>query len=539
MQDNPELKMTFDPHTIKHLGIKMYSHLPNALAELVANAYDACASVVTIKLFDQGQKRVDVIDDGIGMSFVEVNDKFLRIGRNRREEDEVATPCERTPTGKKGLGKLAFFGISDTIETVTKCGGQKVSFIMDWNDLITTSGDYKPAFELMDCVTEDHGTSISLTNLKRKTAFDANSLAISLSRLFNFIDSNFQIMLIHNDGEPIPVTNDLKYKNIDPEFTWNFPSFVSQVDTEYEHRYKVSGRVISTEKPLKPGLRGISLYANGRMVNQAEFFGSSESSHFFSYTTGWLEIDFVDEWSEDVIATNRQTLDWENDLLRGLEEFLKICLAQIHYDWRTKRKEKREINLADKTGINVPEWFKAVPSHVKQKLETIISSVVQDSELPEDQQQKIVSDIHALVPEYPEYHWRHLRPEIHEVSENDYHNKDYFRAAQEGVKKYENVVRDKTGLRSISKAYPLMQQSFGSGSSVLLLTPNLNESEQNIEQGQKELSCGLISGFRNPAAHLAKVALHPDLFSDKDCLDILSLTSYLIGKAEQAKKRGG
>lgn len=35
--------MSFDPHTIEHLGVKMYSVLPNAIAELIANAYNADA----------------------------------------------------------------------------------------------------------------------------------------------------------------------------------------------------------------------------------------------------------------------------------------------------------------------------------------------------------------------------------------------------------------------------------------------------------------------------------------------------------------
>lgn len=30
-----ELVMSFDPHTIEHLGVKMYSVLPNAIAELM------------------------------------------------------------------------------------------------------------------------------------------------------------------------------------------------------------------------------------------------------------------------------------------------------------------------------------------------------------------------------------------------------------------------------------------------------------------------------------------------------------------------
>ena len=38
---NQKLEMSFDPQTIEHLGVKMYSQLPNAIAELIANSYDA------------------------------------------------------------------------------------------------------------------------------------------------------------------------------------------------------------------------------------------------------------------------------------------------------------------------------------------------------------------------------------------------------------------------------------------------------------------------------------------------------------------
>ena len=38
-----ELVLKFEPKTIEHLGVKMYSTLPPALAELISNAYDADA----------------------------------------------------------------------------------------------------------------------------------------------------------------------------------------------------------------------------------------------------------------------------------------------------------------------------------------------------------------------------------------------------------------------------------------------------------------------------------------------------------------
>ena len=62
-----KLVMTFEANTIKHLGVKMYSNMPPALAELVANAYDACATEVHIDLYDDEEKKVIVSDDGVGM----------------------------------------------------------------------------------------------------------------------------------------------------------------------------------------------------------------------------------------------------------------------------------------------------------------------------------------------------------------------------------------------------------------------------------------------------------------------------------------
>src|SRR5574344_1216257 len=116
-----KLQMSFDPLTIEHLGIKMYSVLPNAIAELIANAYDADASEVHINLQDElNNKSISISDDGSGMTFQEINDDFLRIGRRRRETSAEISEKGRKITGRKGLGKLAFFGIGNTIKIITK-----------------------------------------------------------------------------------------------------------------------------------------------------------------------------------------------------------------------------------------------------------------------------------------------------------------------------------------------------------------------------------------------------------------------------------
>ncbi len=533
-----KLKMTFDPRTIEHLGIKMYSTLPPAIAELIANAYDACASEVLVKLSDN-PKKIEVIDNGTGMTFDEVNEYFLKIGRNRRIESQEI-PCDRFPTGKKGLGKLALFGIGKKIEVITKKDGEKIGFVMDWDEIMSTGGVYEPKFEKDTCSADEHGTTIIVHDLKRKAGFDIDSLAVSIAKLFNFNDESFHIKLILNGNNEIEIDRDLKFKGITRQFEWTVTDDVKMLlsDEKYEHLNDVKGKLFTSEKPLKPGLRGITLYADGRMVNLPEFFGVSESSHFFSYLTGYLDIDFVDQWDEDVISTDRQSLDWDHEKLQSLRAFLQRIIMAISKDWREKRKRKKEEEVQQSTGIDIQNWLDKTPRNIREKLNTVISSISdKDVEMPVEKQREVVETIHELVPEYPYYHWRHLHEAIHRVSKEDYEKGDYFRAAEDAVKEYENIVKKVSELTD-KMGVDLMKNAFGRdcSNSKINITNCSNRTEKNIENGQQNLSVGLISGFRNPVAHEPKKDIHPSLFSDKDCLDILSLTSYLLNKLDQRVK---
>ncbi|MDZ7658708.1 TIGR02391 family protein [Fodinibius sp.] len=540
MTKDKELLMSFDPHTIEHLGVKMYSNLPNALAELIANAYDADANTVFINLFNDGdEKRIQVIDDGAGMSFKELNEKFLRIGRKRREEDDKYSPSgNRKVTGRKGLGKLAFFGLSETIDIETSKKGidQKVKFTLSWNDLINTDdANYKPEFIVEETHPDEQGTEILLKDLKRKSHLNKEGLAVSLSRLFNLFDSDFQVFLTLNGDEPIQIDEKLKYESIEAQFEWDFPEFLEKVDAEYEYEDQISGKIMSTEKPLKPDLRGITLYSNGRLINTPEFFGVSESSHGYSYFTGWLEVDYVDEWETDVISTDRQSLSWDLPRTEELRNFLKKTMFEIERQWRAERKDVRREKIQKKSNINIEDWFDKLPADVRTKMEPVIMKL-EDSELQDDEQSDVVENLHDLVPEYPHYHWRHLHSSIHEVAKEDYIGQDYLRAAIEAVKQFETIVQDSSGIKNKS-GYNLMETVFGSQNSVLLITKNESRSENDLEDGHESLSKGVMQGFRNPAIHDFKKDIFPKIFNDRDCLDILSLTSYLIHKVDQTNKR--
>lgn len=537
-----ELKMSFDPNTIQHLGIRMYSSLPTAIAELVANTYDACSPEVHIKLYDNDEKKIVVEDTGIGMTFEEINSHFLRIGRNRREEEGKETPCDRIATGKKGLGKLAFFGIGDTIIITTKKDGKKITFTLDWNDLIgTPSGeDYKPKHEDENCGKDEHGTMITLRNLKRKTKFSVEPLADSLAKLFNFPDERFKVIIYLNEKKEIEIDNKSKYVNIESEFEWKFPDFSREITSEYENKSEIKGKIITTEKPLKPGMRGITLFANGRLINLPEFFGSSQSSHFFSYTTGWLDVDFVDNWDEDVISTNRKSINWETDKTGELKAFIRQCLSKIQQEWREKRKKKRTEEININIPINLRNWYEKLPLEVRGKVENIITPVIEESELPQSKQSEVVRTFHDLIPEYPYYHWRHLHSEIKNISKDDYINKKYFDAAEKASRLYIQKSKDKAGVDS-GRDSADMGVIYNPGNGVLMVTKCNDTTEKNIQNGQEMLSKGIVVGCRNPLTHnpeYQKKLVDTGLFTEKDCLDMLSLISHLFSRLDNAEKRG-
>lgn len=553
MKDKKVLALSFDPQTIEHLGVKMYSNIPNALAELIANSYDADSPTVHIKLLDDGTKKSIIVEDeGVGMDFNEINEKFLRIGRNRRDKESLKSPSgTRTITGKKGLGKLAFFGIGDVIEIITikERSGQKVSFTLKWKDLINTKdAEYEPKFKIAKCGASEKGTKIILKELKRKSPFDMEGLAISISKLFNFFDETFKVDVSLNDDDPIIIDDKLKYKHIDVQFEWKFPAFCKRVKSKYSEKNNIKGKVYSTDTPLRAGLRGITLFGNGRLLNAPELFDVSESSHGFSYLTGWLEVDFIDNLKKDVIATARQSLNWDLEETIELRKFLRKTVSELERQWRVERNEIRKKRIKEKTKIDPELWYRNLPEKIKILIEPMVNMITERSELGDLEQSDVVQNLHTLVPEFPYYHWRdfhwyNLQPDIQKVVHEYYKNEDYYTAVLEGVKRYLNELKSKSGVNL--KERNLIENVFNLSKPKLSVTekfkkPNgdLFEEETltNITEGHRMLAIAMWQACRNPIAHEEVIDLKlSGLFSEDDCLDALSLLSHLFRRLDNAE----
>lgn len=538
MNDSP-FELKFDPLTIKHLGVRMYSTLPPALAEIISNSYDADANNVTITLAEEDgkPKEIKVVDDGKGLSLEEINNKFLVIGRNRRndEGDLLSAKYKRLPTGKKGLGKLALFGLAKTITILTRQNGKQNEFVLDWDDLNTAQGKYLPkATQINEETKEADGTVITLTSLKRESPFDFAGLADSLSRIFIF-DENFHLIIESPSGDKISIDNKRKYKTLDGEFDWDVAS-TTLVPASSEYHGKMIGQLLTSQKPIAPssGLRGIALFSRGKLVNAPEFFSSSTSSHFYQYLTGWISVDFIDLLTEDVISTNRQSIDWEHPEMEKLRKFLSGIVSQVNTDWRVKRKAKKDQDLKDTTGIDTEMWLNTLPAGVKENTKQIIESLGGEDAL--EKFTPVIKALHNIIPEYPELHWRHLHENLRDRVKAYYRNEQFGDAASQGVQIYCELIRKLTG--DTKDGIPLVNGVFGSAPFTTLPTVQLNnldtESKKNIQEGQGHLSRGVVTGFRNPISHGPIDTNVPAVFSELDCLNVLSLVSYLVTRLDGA-----
>lgn len=153
--------------TVDKLGVKLYDKASAVVAELIANGYDADAETVTVRLplnlqlaskaggtlTDLGYV-IDVEDDGHGMTPEEAIGFYLRVGadrRSRKGQDGSRSRKKKRPVmGRKGIGKLAPFGICRRIE-VWSAGGVKTAegyavthFFMDFEKIVTDEDEAVP-----------------------------------------------------------------------------------------------------------------------------------------------------------------------------------------------------------------------------------------------------------------------------------------------------------------------------------------------------------------------------------------------------------
>jgi len=390
-----KLVLKFDPNTIEHLGISLYSKLPSVLSELISNSWDADATKVTIDFVEESNnKEIIYSDNGEGMTFDELNDNYLVIGRNRRKDtSKEETTNGRKVIGKKGLGKLSVFGICDIVEVISIKNGSKTHFIMDLLEIKASKETlYEPKIIEKDSASiEPNGTTLKLKKIRRKTGFDLDKIALSLSKKFLIFDE-MSVDLTINNSNRVSVTNELKFSDLNIQFEWKFPD--DRYDNHYEYSNSVKGTIFTLETPVKDTeMRGVFLTSRGKVVNIADFYGIRDNDQFHSYVTGYIEVDFIDEFDEDVISTDRHSLNWEHDKTRELQQYLQTVIKKVGSEWRNKRANLKNKTIKDEKDIDINNWKDSLATYEKELSEKIINPILENSNIDVNESAEIIGNV--------------------------------------------------------------------------------------------------------------------------------------------------
>lgn len=128
MSESDILKWRFDISTFRLIGRELITDRITALFELVKNCYDANATAVEV-LFenvgfektDDTPSRITIRDNGYGMSFDDIRDKWMVIGTSNKRKNPISPePFRRRCVGEKGIGRFAVDKLGDKVNIVTK-----------------------------------------------------------------------------------------------------------------------------------------------------------------------------------------------------------------------------------------------------------------------------------------------------------------------------------------------------------------------------------------------------------------------------------
>ena len=137
--DRKSVSFKAQARTIDHLGKGQIADAPTAVSELWKNSYDAYARDVALHLYDADIKCGAIIDNGCGMTFDQLSDRWLTIGTASKttkkllpEEDRFDLP-DRSTQGEKGIGRLSTAFLAPVTLLITKKKNSRFSAaLIDW-----------------------------------------------------------------------------------------------------------------------------------------------------------------------------------------------------------------------------------------------------------------------------------------------------------------------------------------------------------------------------------------------------------------------
>lgn len=214
MNERGTLRWRFDVSTFRLIGRELITDRVTALFELVKNCYDANATDVTILFNNVGisneKSSISIKDNGIGMSFEDVRDKWMVIGTSHKRTNQYSPmPFNRKCVGEKGIGRFAVDKLGDKVNIITKQQNETrwLDVTIDWDSYNQKSQDgadcefftdIDNTYEfLLSNDHDEHGTILDITHIRDIwTKSDIERLISEISKLVSpFANLSYPIII--------------------------------------------------------------------------------------------------------------------------------------------------------------------------------------------------------------------------------------------------------------------------------------------------------------------------------------------------------
>ena len=356
-----ELVLTFAGNIVKHLGVQMYAGRPvPAIAELISNAWDADATEVDVRLplsepwtSANSSHFIEVADTGNGMTWEMVRDAYLDVGRDRREDERTdRSQGGRLLQGRKGVGKLAGFGIADIMEvqTVHKTPNPNVGeraliwFRLSLSELKKSKKGAPVDLVYAGPVSKapaggrvTQGTTVTLRQLHEKRAQNAERFHNGMAQRFLLIGPQF---LVRINGE------ELREEQISLQWRWPTKGWATE---DIEGCGPVQYWIGFTPQPRKQNegeLSGILIYTREKISQESTLFeisGGVTGQHGLRYMVGMVKVEWLDAGIDapDLIATHRGSIAWESPQGAALQAWGQRLIRKYLADWAKLRTQLR------------------------------------------------------------------------------------------------------------------------------------------------------------------------------------------------------
>ena len=335
--ESNKLKWRFDVSTFRLIGRELITDRITALFELVKNCYDANSTRVDIifenvSIIDSNNPNSKIIikDNGYGMDFEDIRDKWMVIGTShKRDAPYSPEPFKRRCVGEKGIGRFAVDKLGDKVNIITKKKEQKqkLNVVIDWNnyemsyqktedkknalkkkmDTQEKKGeqlflftDVENEYRYENAEPDEQGVALVISDLREVwTEKDIDRLYKELTKLvspFYPPDPPFFIYISSNEyvnykGETIVKTDAIQYASHSKNVKFN-----KEKQTQEELFFDKTDGIIKT--------RDVSMQPFGLISMKLFYFDESAKKRYYAeYKNEEARIDGIKIYRDGIITT--------------------------------------------------------------------------------------------------------------------------------------------------------------------------------------------------------------------------------------------